>query len=177
MNKLVLDVGCGSKPKGNINLDINIGYNKHHQHKYNVKYFKNFIRASATHLPIRNKSIHYINASHILEHLINPIETLKEWKRVTKIMVLIHVPNNPTIEEFKEHLYSWSKVSLYNLLSLIFENVIVYPNAPISDLMKMRSLKFILRKGGYKKPLNRIIGKIFGFQLTAHCYINKKKRR
>jgi len=163
----ILDVGCGSKPWGNINLDLNVGKSKHHKFSYDVKQIKNFTRGDATSLPFKNKSIDVLIARHCLEHIPEPLKAVIEFERVTREKIIIMVPNNPTNTEFKTHIYSWSLVSLKNFLNLVFENVEVYPNSPFSDLYKMRSLRPILGKSYYKFPLNRLIGSLFGFQLTA----------
>lgn len=66
---VVLDIGCGKKPRGNINIDM-------------VRTeFCNFV-ASAEQLPFHDDSIETIFCSHVLEHLDHPRRALKEINRI-----------------------------------------------------------------------------------------------
>jgi len=66
---VIVDIGCGRRPQGDINIDL-------------VRTrFCNLI-ASAEQLPIRNDSIEMIFCSHVLEHLDHPERALKEINRV-----------------------------------------------------------------------------------------------
>ena len=69
----VLDVGCGDRPKGDVNLDL-FFYGK----------WKNFIIAEAHQLPFKNGAFSKVYSEHFLEHLENPLEFFKEAKRVLK---------------------------------------------------------------------------------------------
>ena len=168
----ILDVGCGTNPKGTVNLDKFFKKNPHHRHDYNLKQIKNFTLAEGVKLPFRDKSFDMVYASHILEHLENPIEAVKEWNRVARKYVVINVPNNPTLEEFPMHLYSWSRVSLRTFLLLCFNKVYVFANTPLEDLMRNRIFNRILRIHMIKKPMQRFISRIMGLQLTAVCILD-----
>ncbi len=115
MNNLILDIGCGEYPEGDINLD-----------RKSLKNINNFIKADAIYLPIRNKCIPIVYSSHLMEHILRVDLLLKEFYRVSKDKVIIRVPNNPINKESPNHIYSWSKSSLNNLLKLYFDNVKVY---------------------------------------------------
>jgi len=69
----VLDVGCGDRPTGDVNLDIFL-YGK----------WKNFTIGEAHHLPFRNGVFDKVYSKHCLEHLENPLRFFKEVKRVLK---------------------------------------------------------------------------------------------
>lgn len=97
-------------------------------------------RCDVHHLPFRDKIFDVVYASHILEHVFNPLAFLKETKRVAKRGVIVRVPNLlfPDQIESKNHLFSWSKDSLRNLLSLVFDKVEIlhsmhydFPHLPI----------------------------------------------
>ena len=69
----VLDVGCGDRPAGNVNLDL-FYYGK----------WKNFIIGEAHHLPFKNLVFTKVYSKNCLEHLENPLEFFKEAKRILK---------------------------------------------------------------------------------------------
>jgi len=69
----VLDVGCGDRPTGDVNLDL-FFYGK----------WKNFIIGEAHHLPFKNQVFDKVHSKHCLEHLENPPKFFEEAKRVLK---------------------------------------------------------------------------------------------
>jgi ubiquinone/menaquinone biosynthesis C-methylase UbiE len=69
----VLDVGCGDRPTGDVNLDI-FFYGK----------WKNFTIGEAHHLPFKNGVFDKVYSKDCLEHLENPLEFFKEAHRVLK---------------------------------------------------------------------------------------------
>lgn len=69
----ILDVGCGDRPAGDVNLD-RFFYGK----------WKNFIIGEAHHLPFKNNVFEKAYSKHCLEHLENPLKFFKEAKRVLK---------------------------------------------------------------------------------------------
>jgi len=107
---------------------------------------------------------------HCLEHIPEPLKAAKDWERVAKKAVVIMVPNNPTLEEYKEHLYSWSTVSFKHFLEQVFPKVQVWANSPLQDLMKNRLFNRLLRIKLLKKPVQRFVSRWMGLQLTAICY-------
>lgn len=167
----ILDVGCGSRPWGTVNLDFNLGRSDHHPRDYDPKRIPNFVRGDGVHLPFRSKCFTRVLARHVLEHIPDPLGALREWARVAQSQVILMVPNNPGLEDHRTHLYAWSRPALANLLALVFPRVQVYPNSPLKDLYKIPGLRRILRAGGYKKPVNRLIGSLMGLQLTAICEV------
>lgn len=54
---MILDVGCGSRNRGNVNLDLNLGRSDHHKTEYDVKNIEHFVNASAASLPFKNNVI------------------------------------------------------------------------------------------------------------------------
>lgn len=65
----VLDIGCGERARGDINLDVK---------RTSVC---NLV-ASAENLPLRDSSVSLVLCSQVLEHLENPSMALREMKRV-----------------------------------------------------------------------------------------------
>ena len=93
---MILDVGCGCNPQGDLNIDIlkQNGYNvrtgNQHQGDYmDISKIKNYIVADVHHLPIKTKSIDLVLSSHVIEQAENPILLLRELFRVAKHKVIV----------------------------------------------------------------------------------------
>ena len=93
---MILDVGCGCNPQGDLNIDIlkKNGYNvrtgNQHQGDYmDISKIKNYIVADVHHLPIKTKSIDLVLSSHVIEQAENPKLLLAEMFRVAKHKVIV----------------------------------------------------------------------------------------
>ena len=173
----VLDVGCGSNPRGTINLDLYQGTSRHHRFDYDPKDIENFLNGDGARLPYRDKSVDIIISSHCLEHIPTPLEAVKDWERVARRRVIINIPNNPTLEEFPAHIYSWSLISFKAFLEQVFPDVRVWPNSPIHDLNANRLLNRLLRINLIKKPIQRLLSRFLGLQITAECTCNPQSSK
>jgi hypothetical protein len=67
-----LDIGCGDRPKGDVNVDLN------------RQRAPNFVLASCEFLPFRDKAFRSATCYHVLEHLENPVLTVREVRRVSE---------------------------------------------------------------------------------------------
>lgn len=79
------------------------------------------------HLPFKADSIN-VHASHILEHLDDPLKAIAELKRVSSGTVIIKVPNASFYgwkPLSRKHIFSWNEFTLNNLLSRFFPKVSV----------------------------------------------------
>jgi len=65
----VLDVGCGSNPKGDVNIDLLIKDDAGYHVKVYREKIPNFVLADAHSLPFRDKSFRKVYSSHLLEHV------------------------------------------------------------------------------------------------------------
>jgi len=105
-----LNVGCGFDKWGDIRVDIqpfsNIFYNR--------KTSANII-ADVQHLPFKPKIFNETRCYHVLEHVPNPVEALKELQRVTNGKIIIRVPI--------WHLYSYigETITLFKAFLLILK--------------------------------------------------------
>lgn len=122
----ILDVGCGNKPhpKAFACGDLYLGISIHRRTSVEPKKLRNFVRFDCYHLPFKAGSFDIVYASHVLEHLENPLNALKEWQRVAP-KVIVRTPDLRGImaEEKMSHLYTWSRWSLENLLRKVFRKV------------------------------------------------------
>lgn len=103
MTPLVLDVGCGRRPRGNVNVDVSKEWTpycyKHEQFRtFDYHQIPNFILASACNLPFRDKVFDRVVSFSVLEHIKTPFKALKEIVRVCKGEGDLYVP----------HRFGWS---------------------------------------------------------------------
>jgi SAM-dependent methyltransferase len=149
-----LDVGCGSHPKGHVNIDVNRTITKQ-------KRVPTFILADAQNLPFRDSCFSLIYACHVIEHLPNPLQALREWKRVAG-SVEIYTPSAFDLDQTKDHIYTWNFHTFKNILSIVFKNVIVEHTSKPTMLHG--------RLGKYFSILNLMLAKLgFRRELKAFC--------
>ena len=94
-----LDVGCGIKPKGDVNVDFfGLGYNPQTGNQVQGDYMapkkiRNFVIADASHLPFKDESFNVVLSWHTIEHVQNPFLMFKELCRVAKRKVIVRCPH------------------------------------------------------------------------------------
>jgi SAM-dependent methyltransferase len=99
MTNLSLDVGCGNRPKGNINVDIIIKKKNIHigpdvgNQIIEPKLIRNFVLADACHLPFPNGCFDRVLCSHLIEHVDHPYWLLRELIRVSSRVVEVYTPH------------------------------------------------------------------------------------
>jgi len=146
--RLILDVGCGNKPKGTINCDL-YPYSEEHRRKEDWKISKipNFVQCDAHSLPFKSNSFDVVYCHHVLEHVEYPLLVLKEFYHVSREKVIIVVPDLKTSRiygEFEPHLYSWSKWSLEGLMQKVFDKTsVIVTNEPLQLKRKNKLSHFI----------------------------------
>ena len=93
---MILDVGCGDAPRGDVNVDLFINQTPHiwRPHVIDAKKIPNFMRADAEHLPFRDGMFETVYCCDLIEHFVNPTKCFLELWRVSKRTVLIWVPCN-----------------------------------------------------------------------------------
>lgn len=122
---MILDVGCGGgEGSGDcVFFQLKGGNVVHVDLDRGAKHLE--VRADTHVLPFKDKSFSVVYASHILEHLEYPTKALREWKRIARKKVIIHVPNVVSHygTECGAHVYSWNVWTLKNLCRLVFSRV------------------------------------------------------
>ena len=87
---MLLDVGCGAHPTGDVNCDLML---QDSDQKWDqIPHCQNFVRADVRYLPFRSRSFVIVHCSHVLEHLEDLTEALRELKRVSSSQVVIILP-------------------------------------------------------------------------------------
>jgi len=89
--KMILDVGCGHIPRGDVNCDLMIP-DADEKWDLNPHWIPNFVRADVRFLPFKSRCFDVVFCSHVLEHLEDPGEGLDELKRVSGNIVAVIVP-------------------------------------------------------------------------------------
>jgi len=142
-NGLVLDVGCGNYPQGNINCDI-------------VKPSKkvdNFILATAEALPFKDESFYKINASQLIGHLNNPRLFLEECQRVL-------MGHGELCIDFPKPFFN------NNCVVMLFEFILNFPLSALSPfLLKEYIRKLIL--------LNKNDPRVFHKYIISASFISR----
>lgn len=80
-------------------------------------------------LPFGSNSVDVVIARHIMEHLMDSVTVLKQWKEILKPggKLIIAVPNNETIQSIPmniEHVHAWNPEGMKSLLEAVGFRVI-----------------------------------------------------
>ena len=126
---LTLDVGCGDRPQGLVNVDLNNDSNELYfkSRKINPKLISNFVKADAHYLPFKRNVFTIVYCYHTLEHLVKPDLAIKELKRVSNDTVEIRVPHKyheqyqmffvperrKYIKQYHKHHYTYKTMNGY----------------------------------------------------------------
>ena len=116
----VLDIGCGHRPKGDVNVDLFTEPTAHRcaDQRVNddsplfVHSIQNFVRADGCHLPFRDRSVQKTYSWHLIEHLPDPEAFLCELMRVSSEHIEVRCPNGEFLscrgETKPLHLHNFS---------------------------------------------------------------------
>ncbi len=125
---LSLDIGAGSHPRGDVNVDLHPFKYKDTRHldqylNIRIPRVQDYVQADAHVLPFRSERFDIVYCIHTLEHCLQPYVVLCEVMRVLRRggRALIVVPNayrNPADMYDQEHIYSWSPFSLPRLVEM-----------------------------------------------------------
>lgn len=83
----ILDVGCGYRPRGHVNLDSCV------HGRMKCKNIRNFVLGDGLHLPFKDNGFKEVWARAVIEHVENPILFLKECIRVAWAKVVVIAPH------------------------------------------------------------------------------------
>ena len=151
MKRLTLDLGCGSYPRGDVNLDLQFSYRHPLDEPWKFDEVvggkaenPDLVMADANYpLPFRDESFTCVIMRDVLEHLLNPYNTLREVHRVLKRggVLKVTVPNaRVSLADWRDetHLYSFTEPTIRRLIGrlfrvekckLLFNNEVIYVEA------------------------------------------------
>tara|TARA_R110000744_G_scaffold273221_1_gene386115 strand:- start:5721 stop:6875 length:1155 start_codon:yes stop_codon:yes gene_type:complete len=118
-----LNIGCGgTRYEGVVNVDERAKGSKGAGGERDKDCDPDIV-ASAHDIPLGDSSQGFILAGHLFEHLVNPVETLREWHRLLKPNghLLMTVPDHtyhPTMALDITHVHAYTPASLIDLLVL-----------------------------------------------------------
>jgi len=169
---LILDLGCGSFPKGDVNVDLFLApIQSAEKLPIEPKKIKNFVLADAHYLPFRDDTFTIVYSSHVLEHLVNPYIALKEFKRVSRAVVYINVPSSKYPNDCRYHLYRWDANTLEHLLKMVFPHVRVYSTEKVAHKIRRKGKPIGLIGDLLLSLMRKFRHYLFWHdQLTAVCY-------
>ncbi len=94
---MILDVGCGAFPKGDINCDLFIRDTGHRTGSKDVlgenAKAENFVLCDVQHLPFRDNTFSEFVSSHVIEHVQDHFLMFKEMVRVSSDKVTVLCPH------------------------------------------------------------------------------------
>lgn len=102
---LTLDVGCGSTPRGTVNVDLLVKGGD--PHVFDVHTIPNFVIADAKALPFKNNVFSKTTCFHVLEHVSTDTVIYEEFKRVTNGLIEIRVPLGLWEDFINKILFFW----------------------------------------------------------------------
>lgn len=126
---MILDVGCGDSPKGDINCDLYIKDIFNHRNKkflstLNTHKILNFVNCDCQYLPFINNSFNEVISNQVIEHVKNPLLMFKELVRVSKDKIIIetvHRTGEHFQASFKPKSTKWFKehhINKFNFATL-----------------------------------------------------------
>lgn len=101
---MILDVGCGFQPRGDVNCDLYVKDSLNHRNQgegstIQVHRVPNFVVCDAQFLPFQDRVFETVFCGQVIEHLENPLRLLKELSRVSAWKVQVE-----TVHRFGENL-------------------------------------------------------------------------
>jgi hypothetical protein len=120
----ILDVGCGTNPMGDVNVDLYVGVSEHRDPKPLVpKEIPNFVLCDACHLPFRDNSFKKVFSKDTLEHVGKkpqrtnpaPYMALREMIRVAYDTIEIYVPHRFSLSNCEKKFWIRRHNAFFNL--------------------------------------------------------------
>lgn len=162
-----IDAGCGARKKAEIGLD-------------RVKTDSVDIICDLEYIPLKNDSVDSIISEHVIEHVNNPYNLLREFHRILKKGGILHIA---APHAFTTGAYSIDHKHYFVLRSLdyIINPYLIKYHSHIPFKLKSRTLRLHGRVSKYLNPLIRInpeffertFLKILPFEADIHWIMEK----
>jgi hypothetical protein len=187
----VLDCGCGSRPRGDVNVDFfKGGWNRQEADQdkgefVNPKKISNYVVASAEYLPFREGVFDLVYSSHTIEHVPEPFRMFRELVRVSKRKVVVKCPHRlgsggrrPFHINFFDE--GWFKVASFRVGVSVQTFVNVFDDAPLSQRVFQvlpKGLRFLYGRNIFHRVIRKVERKVASklrvpFEVEAHVTKN-----
>lgn len=93
METKILDVGCGSRPRGDVNVDLRTNVDPKISLFLEPQDIPNLVLADVSYLPFKDSIFEKVLSSHVIEHVDKPHKMLEELLRVAKKEITIQCPH------------------------------------------------------------------------------------
>lgn len=186
-----LDVGCGSNPKGEVNVDFfRAGWNKQEADQDKGEYVNphkipNFVVASAEYLPFRENVFDAVYSSHTIEHVKNPFLMFSELARVSRRKVVVKCPHcggsgakRPFHVSYLDEHWFINAVKRLGFVGRAF--ISVFDDAPVTSRLFQvtpKPFKRLFSRNIPYRVVRRVERKIFGnakIPFEVECHLVKK---
>jgi len=111
---MILDVGCGSKPRGDVNLDLGPTVLA----RDSGKHTRANIYASSTMLPFRDDSFSIVHFVGLLHHIKNPLVAWREMVRVCSGIIVGEEPSKFNIHAYLDKYHAFHGFSKRQMIRL-----------------------------------------------------------
>ena len=193
VNSSLLDVGCGDGSylryiscENAVGLDVSKSKLQHARKKCKDRQRYDFIEADAEYLPFRNKSFDIVLASELIEHVPNPIETIREIARACKNKAVISTPTHTTFycllrsklgrppsKYGRTHIHEFSQQELINAIEEVGLYIKKLVGTPVIDFPGLA----ILLHGTVRGKKIPLLGRDNYFLARIFYFLNKRLNR
>jgi len=118
-----LDVGCGNKPRGDVNVDLFLNEKTLHVDSrklvfINARNIPNPVKGDAHALPFRSKCFEEVSAYALIEHCNKPSKVISELFRVSNGKIVFTVPHRFDPEQKKALKIGVHKIAGFSATTL-----------------------------------------------------------
>jgi len=176
-----LDVGCGSKPSGDVNVDFfRGGWNFQEAQLLNPRLVSNFVVADACFLPFKNECFDVAVSNHVIEHVKNPFVMLSELLRISKREVVVRCPHRRG--SGGKRLYhinfmdeDWFKRAVVKLgySADVFTSIFDYPITARLALVCPKKLQFVFGRNIIYRVVGKVEKKLFVVPFEIEVRVSK----
>jgi len=111
---MILDVGCGSNPRGDVNVDIGPTVLA----RDSGKYTRANLYASCNALPFKDNSFEIVHFVGVLHHVKNPLVAWREMVRVCSAMIVGEEPSKFNIHAYLDKYHIFHGFTKHQMIQL-----------------------------------------------------------
>lgn len=164
---MILDVGCGNNPRGDVNCDlyiVNSNGDRQTGDTLSAKTIPNLVNCDGHQLPFKDQSFDSVFCAQVIEHTIDPFSFLRELSRVSSYNVIVE-----TVHRYGEAL-NWHNHRWYRTHHVSHFNKAWFVKAAKALGLAVKDVK-VLSWMGFPFPYFEIIK--FPFELRVEMVKNE----